>query len=48
LIEVHFVRAEGLKIDPALVPAILKRAEDQVMQVLEQELRADLSVKKRS
>jgi FMN-dependent NADH-azoreductase len=44
--EVHFVRAEGLKIDPALVPAILKRAEDQVIQLLEDELFVDLSVKK--
>ena len=48
LTEVHCVRAEGLKIDPALVPAILERAEDQVMQVLEQELSVDLSVKRRS
>jgi FMN-dependent NADH-azoreductase len=35
--DVHFVRAEGLKIDPQWVPAILKTAEDRLVQWLEEE-----------
>ena len=38
---VHFVRAEGLKIDPDLAPTILRDAEERLVQWLEKEWRID-------
>lgn len=47
LVDLHFVRAEGLALDPARVPEILKRAEEHMVELLEHKLRyapADITV----
>ena len=47
IVDLHFVRAEGLALDPARVPEILKRAEEQLYEMLDSKLRyapADITV----
>ena len=47
LVDLHFVRAEGLALDPSRVPEILKRAEEQMVELLDRKLRhapADIAV----